>query len=381
MTTLEEHVDIIAKGIINVADVVMGRVSTLENYDFIKCCNRYNTFQCFYNKREPVAFVKLIDRNRNKQEFEILLQLSSKNPPNSLIYYKTSPDIVNGSVRDSIDSTSTVSDDSGEFKVHYVKMGPQPYVAVIMPWATDCKVVVAENRSDATLRKEVFIGIIDVILNLWEYGLYYLDIKPENFLDYGGKMEGNVYSLGKVVAGDFGSICTREIINKGQIEGNWPVTYNVVSDEGNPNNASYFFIILVFQLLKTWSDLYFPTDIFVYNAMGVLMANTTSLAEKIASGIGISADMPGTKKMKGYETWVILMNELITWVENSKENTTICAAKGKAIGMIRELKGAMVDEVISNIPRRPHNKQREGVKHSPLERRQRREKHKISLKF
>ena len=115
--------------------------------------------------------------------------------------------------------------------------------------AVDCKqLVIDNNRNDAELRKTVFIGIIDVILSLWDYDLYYLDIKPENFLYYNEQ----------VLGADFGSICTPNIITQGQFEGQWPVTHNVISDRRKPKYTIVFFITLIFHLLKTRGRYIFP---------------------------------------------------------------------------------------------------------------------------
>ena len=251
-----------------------------------------------------------------------------------------------------------------------------------MPWAEDCKqLVIDDNRNDAKLRKKVFIGIIDVVLSLWNDGLYYLDIKPENFL----------YYEKQVVGADFGSICTEDIIDKGQIDGKWPVTHNVISDEGSPNTASYFFIILIFQLLKTWSDIYFPNDIITFNWRGLSMVNATKLKKKIQDTIEKSAKIDGAQNMKGYSTWINLVYELINWIEHSKEdeNTTICSERNKAKQMIEELKRAMKKEnetiVINKVKIQPQpptkKKQEKRGKINPKEVFQVSEKHKLSLKF
>lgn len=376
----KEHVDIIADKIEIVSNDFGDTVpiDITKDYAFEKCCQKENTFKCYYydNPDVPVAFVKLLDPEA--QEFKILLKLSefkiSEKPVvNGLIYYKTYPNIEDGmmgdGVRQSWDSNSTVSHCSeNNFIVRHVN-----YVAVIMPWTVDCKqLVIYNNRNNAELRKNVFIGIIDVILKLWEYGLYYLDIKPENFLYYDEQ----------VVGADFGSICTEDIINKSQFDGQWPVTHNVISDGGNPNMTSYFFITLIFHLLKTWSDIYFPNDTIVYNAMGISMVDIGKLRNKIVKTIEKSAKIEGAQNMKGHETWNTLIDYLIGWMGNSKEydNTTICSESNKAKQMIMEFRGAMVAEVRNKNAHRPlFGEPREGV--NPRLKNQRTEKHKISLKF
>lgn len=354
---MTDHLSIIADSI----SVLNGSIcenSLPYNYTIRKCCgDQRRTYKILY-ENTPVIFVKLIEKKQ--REFEILLKLSPL-PKNRLIEYKTSPNIL----RESIESTDTEA-----FEVHNVQ-DEENFIAVIMPWAVDCKqLVIDNNRNNAKLRKKVFIGIIDVILDLWKYGLYYLDIKPENFL----------YYKGQVLGADFGSICTEDIINKGQFEGQWPVTHNIISDKGIPNIPSSFFIMLVFHLLKTWSDIYFPTDKIAFNAMGISMANATSLEEKLHNTIELSANIPGVHA-KGYSTWHELIIELINWIEPSRENdsTTICSESNKAKQMIMELREAMVAEVRSNIPQRPVGGKGRGI--NPRESNIRTEKHKLSLKF
>tara|TARA_A100001015_G_scaffold272024_1_gene326207 strand:+ start:6953 stop:8137 length:1185 start_codon:yes stop_codon:yes gene_type:complete len=382
----KEHVDNIADTIEIVSNELEDIVPMANDYIIKNCCNKPNTFNCYYNNpSKPVAFVKLL--RKDEREFDILLKLSelklSEKPLNSgLIYYKTYPNIKDGivgdEVRQSWESTSTVSRSSeNNFRVRHLN-----YVAVIMPWAVDCnQKVIKNNRNDAELRKKVVIGIIDVILKLWEYGLYYLDIKPENFLYYDEQ----------VVGADFGSICTEDIINKSQFDGQWPVTYNVISDKGNPNMTSYFFITLIFHLLKTWSDIYFPNDTIVYNAMSISMVDIDNLRNKIGKTIASSAETPGAQNMKGHKTWNTLINYLIRWMQNSKEdnNATICSESKRAIGMIRELKRAMKKEnetiIINKVKIKPQpptkKKQEKRGKINPKEVFQVSEKHKLSLKF
>lgn len=354
---MTDHLSIIADSI----SVLNGSIcenSLPYNYTIRKCCgDQRRTYKILYGNT-PVIFVKLIEKKQ--REFEILLKLSPL-PKNSLIEYKTSPNIL----RESIESTDTEA-----FEVHNVQ-DEENFIAVIMPWAVDCKqLVIDNNRNNAKLRKKVFIGIIDVILDLWKYGLYYLDIKPENFL----------YYKGQVLGADFGSICTEDIINKGQFEGHWPVTHNVLSDEGSPNIPSYFFITLIFHLLKTWSDIYFPNELITFNWSGLSMLNTTKLREKIDETIGKSAKIEGAQNMKGYRTWISLIYESINWIETSKEddNTTICSESNKAKQMIEELKRVM-EEKNRMGDRRPSGKKGEG--NNIRQGRFREEKHKLSLKF
>ena len=357
---MTDHLSIIADSI----SVLNGSIcenSLPYNYTIRKCCgDQRRTYKILY-ENTPVIFVKLIERNQ--REFEILLKLS-KTPQNKLIKYRTSPNIL---------SVSINSTDTEAFEVHNVQ-DEEKFIAVIMPWAEDCKQkVIDNNRNDAELRKTVFIGIIDVVLSLWSDGLYYLDIKPENFLYYDEQ----------VVGADFGSICTEDIINKGQFDGQWPVTHNVISDEGNPNMTSYFFITLIFHLLKTWSDIYFPNDTIVYNAMSISMVDIDNLRKKISETIAKSVETPGAKNMKGYGTWNTLINYLINWMQNSKEdnNATICSESNKAKQMIMEFRGAMVAKVRNKNAHRPFGPKPQKSTYNPKTKNQRTEKHKLSLKF
>ena len=204
----KEHVDNIADTIEIVSNELEDIVPMANDYIIKNCCNKPNTFNCYYNNpSKPVAFVKLL--RKDEREFDILLKLSelklSEKPLNSgLIYYKTYPNIKDGivgdEVRQSWESTSTVSRSSeNNFRVRHLN-----YVAVIMPWAVDCNQKVIKNFVGNF--NDAFIGLtgtkdeIDKVIKSFKI---YVNYNKKNLLHIvitglGNKSDGDGFFTGKI---------------------------------------------------------------------------------------------------------------------------------------------------------------------------------------